>query len=190
MHPYEVGVTMRQRRISDTIKLNTGSLYAVIENLLKNKLIQPTGTEREGRHPERTVYEPTEAGKEELFDWLRSLLRTPTKEYPQFAAGLSFVAHLAPLEVNELLEDRIRAVDKQIQDVRSSMKAILDMGIDRLFVIEQEYSLALLEAERNWLDRFIQAITSDSITVRNGDQLAWLVSFNDPSIEKVEEDGR
>ena len=180
MHPYEIGVTMRQRGISDSIKLNTGSLYAVIETLLKNNLIQPVGTKREGKHPERTIYEPTAAGKEEFFDWLRSLLRTPVKEYPQFAAGLSFIAHLTPQDTLDLLKERAETLSKQIQDTRSSMEATLTMGIDRLFVIEQDYSLALLEAEQNWLGQLKKEIEDEVISERKEDQLVWIVNYKQP----------
>jgi DNA-binding PadR family transcriptional regulator len=181
MHPYEIGVTMRQRGISDSIKLNTGSLYAVIETLLKSKLIQPVGTEREGKHPERTIYEPTTAGKTEFFEWLRSLLHTPMKEYPQFAAGLSFLGHLTPLDVLDLLKERSEKLVKQIHDIRSSMEDTLTMGIDRLFVIELEYSLALLEAEQNWLGQLIKDIENEVITERKEDKLVWIVNYKQDS---------
>jgi DNA-binding PadR family transcriptional regulator len=181
MHPYEIGVTMRQRGISDSIKLNTGSLYAVIETLLKNNLIQPVETKREGKHPERTIYEPTAAGKEEFFDWLRSLLRTPVKEYPQFAAGLSFLAHLTPQDTLDLLKERTETLSKQIQDTRSSMEAALTMGIDRLFIIESEYSLALLEAEQNWLGQLKKDIEEEVISERKEDRIVWSVKYKQPS---------
>lgn len=177
MHPYEIGVTMRQRGLSDSIKLNTGSLYAVIEGLLKNKLIQSVGTEKEGRHPERTIYGPTEEGKAEFFDWLRSLLRLPAKEYPQFAAGLSFLAHLTPREVLNLLTERAEALVTQIQDTRSSMETTRSMGIDRLFVIEQEYSLALLEAELKWVHELMKDIEHGVIAEEKDGELSWVLTF-------------
>jgi DNA-binding PadR family transcriptional regulator len=155
MHPYEIGVIMKQRGISDAIKLNTGSLYAVIDHLLKNRLIQPVETVKEGKHPERTIYRPTTLGRDEFFDWLRSLLRIPAKEYPQFAAGLSFLGHLSPKEACYLLREREIALSGRIEQTRSSMDSTLQMGIDRLFVIETEYDLALLEAELKWLNRLI-----------------------------------
>jgi DNA-binding PadR family transcriptional regulator len=33
MHPYEVAVTLRERREDDSIKLNHGSLYAIVESM-------------------------------------------------------------------------------------------------------------------------------------------------------------
>jgi DNA-binding PadR family transcriptional regulator len=177
MHPYEIGVTMRQRGISDSIKLNTGSLYAVIETLMKTKLIQPLETKREGKHPERTIYEPTSAGRVEFLDWLRSLLRNPVKEYPQFAAGLTFLAHLTPQDALELLKERSENLVIQMKDIRASMEATLGTGIDRLFVIELEYTLALLEAERIWIVQLMNDIEGEVITVYKKDQKCWAISY-------------
>jgi DNA-binding PadR family transcriptional regulator len=177
MHPYEIGVTMRQRGISDSIKLNTGSLYAVIETLMKTKLIQPLETKREGKHPERTIYEPTSAGRVEFLDWLRSLLRNPVKEYPQFAAGLTFLAHLTPQDALELLKERSENLVIQMKDIRASMEATLGTGIDRLFVIELEYTLALLEAERIWIVQLMNDIEGEVITVNKKDQKCWAISY-------------
>jgi DNA-binding PadR family transcriptional regulator len=177
MHPYEIGVITKQRGMSDTVKLNTGSLYAVIDHLIKNGLIQPVETVKEGKHPERTIYRPTAMGRDEFFDWLRSLLRTPAKEYPQFAAGLSFLGHLSPKEASDLLRERRIALSGRIEQTRSSMDATLQMGIHRLFVIETDYELALLEEENKWLDRLIRDIEDGPLTERTDDQRNWSIKF-------------
>ena len=54
-------------------------------------MIVPRDTEREGRLPERTIYGLTDAGRAEAHDWLADLLAVPAKDYPAFAAGLSFL---------------------------------------------------------------------------------------------------
>ena len=56
MHPYEVAQTLRQRAKHESVRLNYGSLYAVVEALEKRGLVKATGTVREGKRPERTVY--------------------------------------------------------------------------------------------------------------------------------------
>jgi hypothetical protein len=68
-----------------------------------------------------------------------------------------------------------------MKDIRSSMEATLGIGIDRLFVIEIEYSLALLEAERIWILQLMKDIESEVITVYKKDQLCWAISFKETS---------
>ena len=96
MHPYEVATTLRQRQKHESVRLNYGSLYAVVASLEKRGLIAPQETERAGRLPERTVYRLTDAGLIEAHDWLTDLISTPVKEYPSFEAALSFLPALPP----------------------------------------------------------------------------------------------
>ena len=82
MHPYEVAQTLRTRAKEQSVRLNYGSLYAVVESLEKKGFIKATGTVREGKRPQRTVYEITDEGSLEMTDWLTELIGTPNKEYP------------------------------------------------------------------------------------------------------------
>src|SRR5215472_9019665 len=91
MHPYEVATTLRQRQKHESVRLNYGSLYGVVDSLERRGLIEAQETRRSGRLPERTVYRLTEAGRIEVHDWLTELLSTPVKEYPAFQAALSFL---------------------------------------------------------------------------------------------------
>ncbi len=88
MHPYEVSQTLRTRAKDESIKLNFGSLYSVVESLEKRGFIVARETVREGKRPERTIYEITDAGKRELIDWLSELVSVPVKEYLSFEAAL------------------------------------------------------------------------------------------------------
>src|SRR5438045_3608049 len=79
MHPYEISTTLRERGKEQSIKLNYGSLYSVVEALQRHGLIVAQESTREGRRPERTVYAITVAGRDEFEDWLAELLSTPTR---------------------------------------------------------------------------------------------------------------
>src|ERR1700739_413353 len=114
MHPYEMASTLRERRKEDSIKLNYGSLYTVIEQLLREKCIAVREIVKEGRRPEKTVYELTAAGEAELTDWMRELVSSPVKEYPQFEAALSLLPALPPEEVSALLEIRLGLLEKAL----------------------------------------------------------------------------
>ncbi|MDB4898143.1 MAG: PadR family transcriptional regulator [Firmicutes bacterium] len=179
MHPYEIGAVMRQRGLADSIKINTGSLYSVTEALVRNQLIEPVETLRDTKHPERTVYAVTPAGRTEFLEWLRSLIRTPFKEYPQFAAGLAFMGHLAPREAVALLAERCKLLAADVAEIRSAIEATAKF-VDRLFLIEQEYSLTMREAEVKWLHQLIERIKDGTFTEQKGEQSAWKITHPDP----------
>jgi len=180
MHPYEMAATLKQRHKEDSIKLRYGSLYTVIEMLLARGLIRAKETSREGRRPERTVYALTDAGRDELIDWMRDLLRDPVKEFPQFEAGLCLLAVLPPNEAVGLLRDRanrlagqVAQLDAQLAEVAQQDFATVAAGeqlppalaaqrrIPPLFTVEAEYRLALLRAEHAFVGELVRRIVEE-----------------------------
>jgi DNA-binding PadR family transcriptional regulator len=142
---------MRERGKEESIKLNYGSLYTVVEALEREKLIVAQETVREGRRPERTVYALTDAGRARLVGWMRDLLSKPIKEYPQFTAGLSLAGVLPPAEVASLLQERARRLAEEVRDRRAMMDTLMHRGLARIFLIEEEHRLVLAEAEMEWV---------------------------------------
>ena len=149
MHPYEMAATMRSQGKERSIRLNYGSLYTVVGNLAKHGLIAATAASREGRRPERTVYEITEAGRQEVEDWMADLIAIPVKEYPQFEAALAELPVLPPGRALELLRDRAGALETAIAEVRAELAGLT--WLPRLFMLEAEYHLAMREAELAWV---------------------------------------
>src|SRR3977135_2483493 len=94
MHPYEMKLKMKQRGHDQVIRIKGGSIYDTVERLEEGGFITSQAPSREGRRPERTVYEVTETGRDEITDWLREMLAQPVNDYPQFAAALPFFAGL------------------------------------------------------------------------------------------------
>jgi len=163
MHPYEIASTLRERHKDDSIKLNYGSLYSVVESLKGHGLIVDQQTARQGNRPERTVYEVTDAGRLELIDWLSELLCRPVKEFTRFEAGLSLVAVLPPQDVTGLLEERCRRLQVEIEQYRALKKLMATQQIPRLFLIESEYRATLREAELSWTRGLIADIASGTL---------------------------
>ena len=157
MHPYEVAQTLRQRAKHESVRLNYGSLYAVVESLEKRGFIKATGTLREGRRPERTIYEITDDGSREMLDWLTDLIGVPEKEYPQFLAGLSFVVALEPDDALTALRARRDVLTFGLAKMRSSIKAARKAGLPRIFGLESEYEEGQLAAEL----RYVKALIED-----------------------------
>jgi len=157
MHPYEVAQTLRSRAKHETIRLNFGSLYSVVEALAGRGLIEPRETVREGKRPERTVYEITPLGVRELTEWLSELVSTPVKEYLQFEAALSLLPGLPPDDVLALLRVRATALEIKLHQAEATYALARDHGLPRLFMLESEYGNALLRAEID----FVQGLIAD-----------------------------
>lgn len=163
MHPYEVATTLRRRRKDDTVRLNYGSLYSVVNSLERRGLISELETEREGRLPERTVYRLTDAGRVEAHDWLAELLSTPIHEYPAFIAALSFLPALPPPEAVALLAQRAASLELQLAHARGARELLETRGLPRLLWVEAEFATVLCEAELEYVQRLMRDITEDRL---------------------------
>jgi DNA-binding PadR family transcriptional regulator len=160
MHPYEMGVVLKQRHKGDSIKLRYGSLYTVIELLLRRGFIIARETARDGRRPERTVYEITASGRQELRTWMADLIGDPVKEYPQFEAALCLLPVLTPDEALTLLRRRLALIEQNSAALVGQLQAIAVANFPPLFLVETEYRLALIKAEQHFVADLIQRIES------------------------------
>lgn len=167
MHPYELASVLRTRSKDFSIKIKWGSLYTVMQNLEKHGFIEATGTSREGRRPERTVYAITPAGRAEVLDWLRELIGVPEREFPRFEAALGEIGVLPPDEAIELLEQRLRILDTQIAEVRVALGGMA-RGLPRIFLIEAEYHATMVEAEAQWIRGLLKEIREGTLTGVDG----------------------
>lgn len=168
MHPYEMSQTLRERGKEGSIKLNYGSLYSVVEALAKHGLIAARETVREGRRPERTVYEITSAGAEEFEDWLAELLSTPTREYTSLEAGLSLMAGLPPDEAARLLEQRVGRLTLEVRSIESTNEVALEMRLPEVFIVETRFRAAMLRAELEFVRRLAADIRSGDLQGTDG----------------------
>ena len=158
MHPYELSRMLRDHGDVRSIKFNHGSLYMVVGQLAKAGLITEQETTREGQRPERTVYALTDAGRDEFRDWLSELVEQPQHEYPHFVAALSLIAALPPGEVLTLLHSRLDRLAGQRAEIRDLIGTAQAGGLHPLFLVEEEYRLAQLDAESAFVERFIGQI--------------------------------
>ena len=163
MHPYEVAQTLRTRAKEQSVRLNYGFLYAVVESLEKKGFIKATGTLREGKRPQRTIYEITEEGSLEMTDWLTELIGTPNKEYPAFQAGLSFLPALDPDDALAALRHRAEALTMKLVAMRGAMQAATDAGLPRIFELESEYEERTLSAEYAFVRALIDEMENGTL---------------------------
>jgi len=163
MHPYEVAQTLRTRAKEQSVRLNYGSLYAVVESLEKKGFIKATGTVREGKRPQRTVYEITDEGSLEMTDWLTELIGTPNKEYPAFQAGLSFIPALDPDDALAALRRRAEALSIKLAAMRAAMQAARDAGLPRIFELESEYEERTLSAEFAFVRALVEEMENGTL---------------------------
>jgi len=163
MHPYQIERIIRERH-KEWAMGRTRSLYHAVDRLGADGLIEPLETSREGKRPERTVYEITELGREEQKAWLIDLFEQPSPEHPLFLIAVSFLAYLTSPAALEALRIRAVALESQIAGVEIWIRALHDeLRLPRPVTIETELFLALHKAELEWVRSIVAEIESGKL---------------------------
>jgi DNA-binding PadR family transcriptional regulator len=158
MYPYEMATQLRERGKDNAIKVNWGSFYTVVQNLEKYGFIEAVEVAREGRQPERTTYQITDAGRAELMDWMRELLSVPEREHTRFEAALGESAVLPPDELIDLLQQRLAALEEANDRIQAELARLVTV-LPRLFLIESEFYLSQRRAEEEWVRGLLKEFT-------------------------------
>lgn len=161
MHPYEMFQLLLERDKDELLKIKPGSLYHAVDRLAAQGLIEEVGTEREGNRPERTTYTILPEGYEALHGHVSYLLREVVNEYPGFRRGIAEAHDLPAEQVVALLRER----QLTLREKASRTNALVESAGPerRQFYLNYEYSLAMLRAELDWLDRIIADLEKGDI---------------------------
>lgn len=179
MHPYRMQQVIRERGQDQLVNVaQRNSVYQALDRLVRDGLARPAGTTREAGRPERTVYEITEAGSETMHRWLREMVPTPAREFPEFPAALAFLAVVEPAEVHDMLTERIAAQEARL----TALTASAPPGLPRLFLIEDEYRAAMLTAELTWLRSVVTDLASGALHWDEDLIRTTLATFAPPNI--------
>lgn len=130
------------------------SLYQTIERLERHGLVEIVGTVSSASYPDRVEYAITDRGREAAREWLREMLSSTGEEFPEFIAALSLVFALEPAEAQAELERREQRLADELASTEAEF-ARAPAGLPRLFMLEEEYRRALLEAELAWVRNVI-----------------------------------
>ena len=84
-------------------------------------------------------------------------------QYPEFIAALSILFGLPVEEARDQLDLRAQRVAEQLGDAERSLRGA-PAALPRLFVLEEEYRVAILGAELDWLRGVIEDLDQGRIT--------------------------
>ncbi|WP_449313825.1 PadR family transcriptional regulator [Rhizobium sp. F40D2] len=163
LHPYRMQRLIKERGKDEVINVTQrASLYQTIQRLEREALIAQQKTVRDDKRPERTVYEITEKGRDVALAWIREMLSTLTREYPEFPATISFLALLTPNDVLGLLEHRANAIESELRRIDGILQEA--QAVPRLFLLEMEYLRALQATELSWVNAVVEDLRAGRIT--------------------------
>jgi DNA-binding PadR family transcriptional regulator len=179
MHGYEMLQTLVERHADRIVKVRPGSLYHVVDRLTDEKLIRRAATDREGKRPERVIYEITDAGAEALAERVRELIARPVHEFPQFVVALAEIETLGNDAAATAVDERVGALEARAAEIT----ALRGAGVVRTaYLVALDYLLAAMQNELSWLRDFADSLRSG--------QLGWRQAAADSKVENRDEVGR
>jgi DNA-binding PadR family transcriptional regulator len=160
MHGYAVHRVIEERHMDEWADIKPASIYAALQRLEREGLIEEAGTTRDGRRPPGTVYRTTSAGVDELQRLLRQAWTQPLRRAAPADVALSFYQLLDPDEVVALLETRLEALAGLDAHVRLSEQTYetrahfdrLPQAVRAKVADIWDHHRRLLDAERGWTE--------------------------------------
>ena len=162
-HVYGIQKLLEQQGKDRVVNVRArASLYQALERLMRLGLVKVHETVRREGYPDRVVYAITDAGREAARGWLREMLHSTGDEYPEFIAAVSILFGLEPDDARAQLELRAEAIATELDDAQTQLDGT--PALPRLFLLEEEYRRAVLEAELSWLRGVIADLQKGRLT--------------------------
>jgi len=162
-HVYRMQKLIEQQGKDRVVNVRSrASLYQTIERLMRLGLVEVQETVHSEGYPDRIVYAITDRGRETAREWLREMLTSTGGEFPEFIAAVSILFGLAPDDACAQLELRAKRLTAELADTEAQLTG--NPNLPRLFLLEEEYRRAVLDAEVSWLRAVIEDLREGRLT--------------------------
>ena len=128
--------------------IKKSTVYYTLEKLERDGYVEHE-TEREGKRPERSVYEITENGKSYFLQLLRDNLGEFKRTYFADDIGVAFMDQLSTSEMRKLLKKKRRTT----RSILRQFKEVPNHDGNWQYVIS--HNIAHLEADLAWIDSIL-----------------------------------
>jgi DNA-binding PadR family transcriptional regulator len=160
VNPYAIVRLVNQRRRSLRRKVHAQTIYGIINNLTKKKLIVGEKMTN-GNMPNKTVYSITDKGKELIRNNVLSYITAPEDNLTELALSLMLVGYLdKEIVLKALTEYRAKAEEEIVRRKKLGSSEISDE--EYLGKILVEHTLNILEVNYNTINKLKKAIEKDA----------------------------
>ena len=156
LYGYEIKQIIEEH-MSDWTSIAFGSIYFALDKLAEEKLVEKVEVEQKGKRPSRSVYQISEAGREEFIRLLRENWQQFERQYFSLDICLFFLDSLPIGEIRKYLQIRQSALQSaldQIQSHRTEQLALPE--IPPLAAAIFDHTLVHTKAELDWVTALLQ----------------------------------
>ena len=155
-HGYDIEQVIETRGMRDWTEIGFSSIYYLLNKLEKASLIESQLQRSEGKGPARKVYTITQAGRQAHLEGTLEALSNPQSGSTPFLLGLSNFPGVPREQMLSALNTYVQNLDARLQQMqgRADAQHPVPPFVDAMF----GYSRALIEAERSWIQKFIEEV--------------------------------
>jgi DNA-binding PadR family transcriptional regulator len=153
-HGYKIEQTIEKRGMREWTEIGFSSIYYLLNKLEKAGLVESQLIPTQGRGSRRRVYQITAEGREALSKATLEALSQPKQNYPAVLLGIANLPLLSQEQALGALRSYRKGLAKRLGDVtgQAESQRPLPDHVEILF----DYSLEMLGAEKNWVEKVIR----------------------------------
>ncbi len=156
-HAYEVEACIRERKLRQWTAIGFSSLYALLDRLEREGLLQST-RETVGKRPARRTYSITDEGLARVRKGVTALLETPTEHRSPICVALALSAGTPPQELVAPLERLSANADAALVLLEQREQAARAQWWSPVLAATFAHDRALIEAEAKWARETARAL--------------------------------
>ncbi len=164
-HGYEIEQIIKARGMREWTEIGFSSIYYLLKKLEKAGLVESQLIPTQGRGSKRRVYQITAKGRESLSKATSMALSQPKPSYPSILLGIANLPLLSQKQALGALRSYRDGLVKRLGDVAAqavSQQPLPD-HVETLF----DYSLVMLGAEKNWVEKVIRKMEDEQSDKKN-----------------------
>lgn len=147
--------------MGDWTSIAFGSIYFALDKLSKEGFVEKVSVEQEGKRPSRSVYQITDAGRDEFMRLLREGWQDVERQYFELDVCLFFMRYLPLDEAKEYLRRRRVILEHSLTEVQKHRDEQLAIPeVPALAGAIFDHTLVHTEAELRWVSDLLEKMES------------------------------
>jgi DNA-binding PadR family transcriptional regulator len=163
LYGYEIKQIIEEH-MGDWTSIAFGSIYFALDKLDEEGFVEKVAVEQPGSRPSRSVYQVTEAGRQEFLRLLRESWQTTERETYEIDICLFFLDRLSLFEVKEYLRLRLARLESTLQHLAAHEgEQIQNPQVPRQAKAIFEHTRVHIQSEVNWTRELLSDMENGTI---------------------------
>jgi len=164
LYGYEIKQIIEEH-MGDWTSIAFGSIYFALDKLAEETYVEKIGVEQPGNRPSRSVFQITNAGRDEFKRLLHETWAEVERAYFSIDVGIFFMDALSPHEVQGYLRKRIAMLEGVLRHLDEHQKEEMqNPEVPRRATMIFSHTLLHTRAELEWTRNLLEGVEKGNIS--------------------------